>query len=56
MGLILSEPTKQIVEIPKISVENAKIHPNRPYNNRGRKPKTEETKTIFFCDQPKRKL
>jgi hypothetical protein len=37
MGLILSEPIKKVVEIPKIltkmSVEDAKIHPIRPYCN-----------------------
>jgi hypothetical protein len=35
MGLILSEPIKKVVEILKIltkmSVEDAKIHPKRPY-------------------------
>jgi hypothetical protein len=35
MGLILSEPIKKVVEILKIltkmSVEDAKIHPTRPY-------------------------
>ena len=36
MGLILSEPIKKVVEILKIltkmSVEDAKIHPKRPYS------------------------
>jgi hypothetical protein len=35
MGLILSEPINKEVKIPKIltkmSVEDAKIHPKRPY-------------------------
>jgi hypothetical protein len=39
MGLILSEPMKNVVEILKIltktSVEDAKIHPKRPYLERG---------------------
>ena len=38
MGLILSEPIKKVVEILKIlskmSVEDAKIHPKRPYSDR----------------------
>jgi hypothetical protein len=37
MGLILSEPIKKVVEILKIltkmSVEDAKIHPKRPYSS-----------------------
>jgi hypothetical protein len=36
MGLILSEPINKVVEILKIlteiSVEDAKIHPKRPYS------------------------
>ena len=38
MGLILSEPIKKVVEILKIltkmSVEDAKIRPKRPYRTR----------------------
>ena len=41
MGLILSEPIKKVVEILKIltkmSVEDAKIHPKRPYKAQGTK-------------------
>jgi hypothetical protein len=36
VGLILSEPIKKVVEIPKMlmkmSIEDAKIHPKRPYD------------------------
>ena len=45
MDLILSEPIKKVVEILKIltkmSVEDAKIHPKRPYEGR-RRTKTED--------------
>jgi hypothetical protein len=38
MGLILSEPIKKVVGIPKVlaktSVEDAKYHPKRPYRLR----------------------
>jgi hypothetical protein len=53
MGLIFSEPIKKVVEIPKIlakfSVEDAKIHPKRPYRPRtspGRKGRKKNTKNI----------
>ena len=52
MGLILSEPMKKVVEIPKIlaknPVEHAKIHPKRPYRSRtspGRKGRKKRKKT-----------
>jgi hypothetical protein len=57
MGLILSEPMKKVVKIPKIlakfSVEDAKIHPKRPYRLRispvkkGRKKHTKNISPVF---------
>ena len=68
MGLILSEPMKEVVEIPKIlakfSVEDAKFHPKRPYRLRtspGKKGRKKHKKNIspvfsqkktFFRESP----
>jgi hypothetical protein len=60
MGLILSEPIKKVVEIPKIfaklSVEDAKNQPKRPYRPRtspGRKGRKKQNKNIgrFFAQK-----
>jgi hypothetical protein len=58
MGLILSEPMKKVVEIPKMlakfSVEDATFHPKRPYRLRtspgkkGRKKTHKKTSAPFF--------
>jgi hypothetical protein len=57
MGLILSEPMKKVVGIPKIlakfSIEDAKIHAKRPYRLRtspGRKgrKKNKTSETVFL--------
>ena len=58
MGLILSEPIKKVVEILKIltkmSVEDAKIHPKRPYSWGNREPG--RVSTLFgFSSYPKYK-
>jgi hypothetical protein len=54
MGLILSEPMKKVVEIPKIlanfSVEDAKNHEKRPYRLRtspGRKGRKKTIGSVF---------
>jgi hypothetical protein len=68
MALILSEPMKKVVEIPKIlakfSVEDTKIQPKRPYRLRtspGRKGRKKKPKNIspvfsqkklFFRESP----
>ena len=62
MGLILSEPMKKVVEIPKIlaksSVEDAKFHPKRPYRLRtspgkkGRKKHTKNISPVFSQKKP----
>jgi hypothetical protein len=53
MGLMLSEPMKKVVEIPKIlaklSVEDEKNQPKRPYRLRtspGRKGRKKQNKNI----------
>jgi hypothetical protein len=61
MGLILSEPMKKVVEIPKIltkfSVEDEKFHPKRPYRLRtspgknGRKKHTKKHQPRFFAEK-----
>jgi hypothetical protein len=62
MGLILSEPTKKVVEIPevlaKFSVEDAKFHPKRPYRLRtspgkkGRKTHKKNISPVFSQKKP----
>jgi hypothetical protein len=54
MGLILSEPMKKVVEIPKIlakfSVEDAEIHQKRPYRSAhrpGEKGGKKKTSAVF---------
>jgi hypothetical protein len=51
MGLILSEPIKKVVEILKIlakmSVEDATIHPKRPYKPKGARSFC--LNTFFLC-------
>jgi hypothetical protein len=55
MGLILSEPIKKVVEILKIlakmSVEDAKIHPKRPYREM---PQKKPMNKLFIGFQPQR--
>ena len=62
MALILSEPMKKVVEIPKIlakfSVEDAKFHPKRPYRLRtspgkkGRKKHKKNISPVFSQKKP----